>query len=430
MKIVLFLSLFSFLVYGASFDCKKATTSVEKTICKDTKLSQLDEELAKVYKKVLHLSMQNTISRYNGSSIYHFFKNKQKKWLRQRNRSCSSYKGKEQSVCLKSYYTSRIKKLQEFSENGSFIYQGFGSVIYDYTHRPSLARNFRPYLDKASFKKLSNELLRWEDGYSVCANKYGVRDENCTREVAKKQRKYYDDLLESYKNTRYLLEDGKCLALQRESSSFIERNEDESICMEYHIYHTQEIQKLFSKPVDFTEVEFQLPKDANSCSSDTSRLYAVTQQTIEYITKNIVVVKDESYDYTGGAHGDYASSYLNLDRNSAKVISWSDLFGKKEDKLFAFIVKNVRDRIGFEYIDALSDKELYDMTASTHRMQLTPQGVIISFGLYEISAYADGEPSFLIPLKRLKRVMSDEKFHYYFAQPIKMSSICKKRKGK
>jgi len=48
------------------------------------------------------------------------------------------------------------------------------------------------------------------------------------------------------------------------------------------------------------------------------------------------------------------------------------------------------------------------------------------FGLYEISGYANGEPSFLIPLKKLKKVMTHEKFIYYFAKPLRLNSICKK----
>ena len=35
--------------YAASFDCKKAETEMEKTICSDSRLSALDEDLAKVY---------------------------------------------------------------------------------------------------------------------------------------------------------------------------------------------------------------------------------------------------------------------------------------------------------------------------------------------------------------------------------------------
>ncbi len=45
--------MFSAQAYAASFDCGKARSSMEKTICGSLELSELDEELAKIYKKAL-----------------------------------------------------------------------------------------------------------------------------------------------------------------------------------------------------------------------------------------------------------------------------------------------------------------------------------------------------------------------------------------
>jgi len=74
MKTLLFLSFFFLPLFSASFNCQKASTKIEKTICQDKELSRLDEALAKEYKQALSLSMQNAISKYEGSSSYHFLK--------------------------------------------------------------------------------------------------------------------------------------------------------------------------------------------------------------------------------------------------------------------------------------------------------------------------------------------------------------------
>ena len=420
-KILQIVLLFTFSLYGASFNCQKAYTSIEKQICSDANLSKLDEELAKVYKDVLKLSKENKLSAYEGRSNYHFFKQTQKKWMKARNRNCKNYKGKEQKECLMSYYTSRIAKLKEF-DNGSMVYRNFGNLLYLYTHRPFIIKNFKPYLDKASYQKLSQEILAWEKSYDVCKNKFGVIDDNCAKKVAKKKQAYYDDLLAQYKNSRYLKENGKCIQLKRTVFSF----EDEGMCHIYKIYKIDEIQKLCKGVTAFEEDAIKIPKNAKSCSRETNNIFEANEQSISYITQNVVVVKNENYDYTGGAHGDYSSDYYNLDRNSGKIILWSNLFGKEKKVLYPFIVKHVRDLIGFENVERLSDDELYDMAASTSRMQLTPKGVVIAFGLYEISGYADGEPSFLIPLKVLQKHMNYEKYNYYFgAKPLKLLSVCK-----
>ncbi len=419
-KMLLTLLLMGITLYSASFNCKKARTTIEKQICVDANLSTLDEELAKVYKDVLKLSTQNKLSAYEGHSNYHFFKQTQKKWIKTRDKSCGKYHGKEQKECLVSYYTSRIAKLKEF-DDGSMMYRNFGNLLYLYTHRPFIIKNFKPYLDKASYKKLSKEILAWERSYDVCKNRFGVIDDKCAKKVAKKKRAYYEKVLESYKNSRYLQENGKCIQLKRSVFSF----ENEDMCHIYKIYKIDEIQKLCKGVTEFEESDIKIPKGAKSCSRETNRIFKENDQSIFYINKNVVVVKNENYDYTGGAHGDYSSDYYNLDRNSGKIIGWSDIFGKDNKVLYSFIVKHVRDLIGFDYVEKLRDDELYDMAASTSRMQLTPKGVVIAFGLYEISGYADGEPSFLISLKVLQKYMSYEKYNYYFAKPIKLTAYCK-----
>ena len=216
---------------AASFNCKKAMTSIEKHICSDKKLSTLDDKLAKVYKRVLHFSIKNKLSKYEGSSNYMFFKQTQKKWLRQRNKNCSKYKGDEQKKCLLSYYTSRIKKLKEFNDE-SMLYKNFGHVLFLYNHRPDIIRNFKAYLNKTSYKKLEKEILGWEKFHEVCRNRFGMIDDDCAKKVSKEKWAYYDFLLESFKNNRYLKENDKCIKLQRNSASF----EKDGICHIYNIY--------------------------------------------------------------------------------------------------------------------------------------------------------------------------------------------------
>jgi len=419
-KIVLFVSFFVFFAHAASFDCTKASTTIEKRICSDANLSRLDEEMAALYKKVLTLSQKNTISKYDGASIYHYFKQKQKKWLKERNKSCSSYKGKEQKACLTSYYQAQIKKLNTFADGG-LVYRNFGNVIYEDTHKPYIATWFKPYMSKEEYKEFFAEWLRWTDAYKVCKDRFDVIDDSCAQRVAKEKRQYYEKLLEKYKNNRYLIANGKCIKIQKQPFAFFD--EESGMCRTFSIYKRSELQKLFDKPLEIEEISIEIPNNVKECNADSSDYYENNIETILYITDNILVLKSERSDYTGGAHGDFESDYTNLDRHTGKIITWKNLFGKKRP-FYRYIVKSVRERIGFEHVEKLSDDELYDMAASTYRMQLTPKGIVIWFGLYEISGYGAGEPSFLIPLKKLKRVMSKEKFAYYFAKPIKLQNHC------
>jgi len=76
--------------FGASFDCAKAGTAVEKLICKDETLSKLDEQLASSYKQALA-----------DASDKDAFKHQQIDWLKTRN-VCTD------TTCLIESYRKRI----------------------------------------------------------------------------------------------------------------------------------------------------------------------------------------------------------------------------------------------------------------------------------------------------------------------------------
>ena len=81
-------------VVGASFDCSKASTRVEKTICASKVLSDLDEQLAKVFKSVILLSD-------NPDRV----KSRQREWLRNVRDQC------QDEACLKGVYENRLAQL-------------------------------------------------------------------------------------------------------------------------------------------------------------------------------------------------------------------------------------------------------------------------------------------------------------------------------
>jgi uncharacterized protein len=51
------LLLVSQFLYGAAFDCTKAVTLVEQSICSNKQLSALDDSLGVAYKKALNISL-------------------------------------------------------------------------------------------------------------------------------------------------------------------------------------------------------------------------------------------------------------------------------------------------------------------------------------------------------------------------------------
>ena len=81
---------------SASFDCKKATTWVEKTICESTELSKLDEAMAKKYKNDLINESNDKDSK--DRVIY-----EQRIWLKFQRNTCKD------TACLVREYKERIE---------------------------------------------------------------------------------------------------------------------------------------------------------------------------------------------------------------------------------------------------------------------------------------------------------------------------------
>lgn len=99
--VCLILTIFAANVDAAGFDCSKAKSSTEKTICGDPMLSTLDSEMAALYGRLI-----------KGDDKHNLALN-QKNWLHNVRDVCSSVE------CLKAAYTEHIAFLQNISAQQS-----------------------------------------------------------------------------------------------------------------------------------------------------------------------------------------------------------------------------------------------------------------------------------------------------------------------
>jgi len=83
-------------VNGASFDCNKARTFVEHTICDDKTISELDDKLLKVYNQAK--------DKYEDENL---LKKEERAWLKNKRNLC------KKTSCLKKVYTDRINELND-----------------------------------------------------------------------------------------------------------------------------------------------------------------------------------------------------------------------------------------------------------------------------------------------------------------------------
>jgi uncharacterized protein len=98
--LVLILGLLSIAVHAVGFDCTKASSSVEKMICSDQELSDLDSKLSNLYGDLTK------------SAVYPDLKETQRAWILQRNQ-CNK------SECIKKVYQNRIAELSKIQESST-----------------------------------------------------------------------------------------------------------------------------------------------------------------------------------------------------------------------------------------------------------------------------------------------------------------------
>ena len=99
---------------GPSFDCSKASGSIEEMVCKDNELSALDRKLTDVYAR----ATKKAINEHPP-----VLKVEQRGWIKGRN---DCWKSKDPRSCTESNYRLRIAELQAryrlVPENGPFGY--------------------------------------------------------------------------------------------------------------------------------------------------------------------------------------------------------------------------------------------------------------------------------------------------------------------
>ena len=99
---------------GPSFDCSKASGSIEEMICKDAELSALDRRLAEVYAAASKIAVGEDPP---------VLKAEQRGWIKGRN---DCWKSDDKHTCVQENYRRRIAELQAryrlVPQNGPFGY--------------------------------------------------------------------------------------------------------------------------------------------------------------------------------------------------------------------------------------------------------------------------------------------------------------------
>ncbi len=120
---------------------------------------------------------------------------------------------------------------------------------------------------------------------------------------------------------------------------------------------------------------------------------------------NWVIVALSAYAYTGGAHGNYGISYINIDMQSKKQWKMEDILTVDTAQLQALLEDEARKQYNMPATAKLEENYLTDKILPNGNVYITHTGITFVYNPYEIASYAQGIISLFIPYEKLKPLL-------------------------
>ncbi|MFZ5644773.1 MAG: DUF3298 and DUF4163 domain-containing protein [Bacillota bacterium] len=131
-----------------------------------------------------------------------------------------------------------------------------------------------------------------------------------------------------------------------------------------------------------------------------------TDYRVNYNKNGILSLYIEIYEYTGGAHGMTVRIPYNINLKNGKIIALKEIFREGVD------YRGVLNREIARQIDEKKDMFFtqgdmgFKTIAENQPFYIEEGGMVVYFGLYEISPYAAGIPEFKLPFTLFKEELN------------------------
>ena len=130
---------------------------------------------------------------------------------------------------------------------------------------------------------------------------------------------------------------------------------------------------------------------------------------IIYSSPKIICVSASSSSYTGGAHGNFGTSFYSYDLRNRKQLHLADVINVNDSvSLNLILEQKIRKAFNLKSTDQLSTVLFEDSIKANDNFFVTEKGISFNYHPYEIAAYVYGEISLFIPFKEIKSILKDD----------------------
>ena len=132
-------------------------------------------------------------------------------------------------------------------------------------------------------------------------------------------------------------------------------------------------------------------------------------QSVLLNTPTLLTIETFNYAFTGGAHGNYGTTYYNFDATTGQIISLEDIL---EDGFKASLTTIAEPIFKKSYLESgmtnYSEAGFYfenDVFKLTDNFAITKEGLKFLYNPYEVAPYALGQQEIIIPYAALKNLI-------------------------
>lgn len=170
---------------------------------------------------------------------------------------------------------------------------------------------------------------------------------------------------------------------------------------------------------DYRKPDSDVPVDMQTSSFN--NWSEMTNYWVVYNENGMVVLNHHKYEFTGGAHGNYASDYLCIDARQLKKLELKDILAGDEKKLIQLLEVEARKRYNAKPGEPLNSYMLVEELHVPEQFYITNKGITFVYGIYEVAAYVEGEINLFIPYSKIMDMLSPA-----FKQRMGLEVVAKK----
>ena len=135
------------------------------------------------------------------------------------------------------------------------------------------------------------------------------------------------------------------------------------------------------------------------------------EQTVILNTVKLLTIQEESYTYTGGAHGNYGTTFYNFDIQNGKQIDLKDILQTDYESSLKAIAEPIFQKTYLEEeMTSYAEAGFYfknDQFTLTDNFAITKEGLKFVYNPYEIAPYVMGQQEILIPFNLIEGLMKN-----------------------